>query len=153
MSPASRGGEQEFDGHFVLCSILHIIDSIHSTAAAQWRVFMTKPWKYRLMMLALAIAMVPAAHAAWDQPAADGIAVITAVGSDGVVTARDAKERPFSFKVTDPKLLHSLQLGQSVLVNQKAGRVSIAGADQCCELMLQKPALAPPRPVVVQPKS
>jgi hypothetical protein len=94
-----------------------------------------------LILLAVAFGL-SAAHAAVNFVGTnDGLAVITAIGPGGTITATNGTRKLISFEVKDPAVLRSLRAGQQVMVNQDTGMVSVAGADNCCRIVQLK---APP---------
>lgn len=68
--------------------------------------------------------------------AALGSGAITSIDKGGLVTATDLKTKQvFSFQVTDPKLLHSLKVGQLVYADFNKQQVSLDSLNPCCPIV------------------
>jgi len=102
----------------------------------------------RWLRLAVLIGLVSGAAAVAG--AADPCCGISGIEpGTGVVTARDnASHRMFRFQVRDPKLLHSLRVGQPLYANFTTKRVSLDGQTACCEI-ISAPAAAAATTVLV----
>ena len=96
---------------------------------------MTSKWVVALSIPVLALGLGAPAIAALGGTAVDGPATIVAVNPKGTVVATDSQGNEFSFVVKDPAILKSMRAGQSVLVSEKARRVSVKGAENCCEIV------------------
>jgi hypothetical protein len=99
---------------------------------------MIRRLKSVLIIAALAIGPASVCSASSAGGVADGLATITSIAPDGIVTATDAGQRSLSFQVRDPAVLRALRAGQTVMVNTTTGQVSVAGNEKCCTLLPRK---------------
>jgi len=100
----------------------------------------------RALLLAVAIIL---AQTVWVEgiPPANAATPcgITAIDArTGVITARDtASQRTFQFKVTDPALLRSLKVGQTVFADFTARTVTLAANTRPCCSIIQTSTVPP----------
>ena len=102
-----------------------------------------------LLVAVLLAALAPAARAQALLPGS-----ITAIDArTGIVSAKvSASGAAFQFRVTDPKLLVGLHMGQGVYANFTTKQVSLDGKRMCCEITSAPQAPAPLAAPVTAPK-
>lgn len=104
-------------------------------------------------VFAAALGLVAAPLSA-QKPASPCCGIVSIDAATGLVTARvTATGYTFEFKVTNPRTLTSLRVGQGVFANFGGKQVSLDGRSACCSITSgpSAPAAAPPARAPVSP--